>query len=88
MTVIALGPEAGSFLANVNRWRQQLQLEPITDAELPDQSKHLQVDGREGDYVELLGPEDRKPRKAMLAVMVKHGGKSWFIKLAGDAPRW
>jgi hypothetical protein len=84
ITVIDLGPEAGSLLANVNRWRGQLQLPPITEGELPQEVRHLPVDGQRGDYVELKSSEGTQPRQAMLAVMVPHGGKKWFIKMVGD----
>jgi len=85
VTVIDLGPEAGGLLANVNRWRGQLQLQPVSEEELSKQVKQLPVDGKKGDYVDLLGSPTVEPRQAMLAVMVEHGGMTWFIKLTGDA---
>jgi hypothetical protein len=85
VTVIDLGPEAGGLLANVNRWRGQLQLPPISQDELAKQVKPLPVDGQKGDYVELFGPATVEPRQATLAVMVEQGGKNWFIKLSGEA---
>ncbi|HEY5312927.1 MAG TPA: hypothetical protein VIK18_10430 [Pirellulales bacterium] len=85
VTVIDLGPEAGGLLANVNRWRGQLQLQPIGEDELEKQVKQLPVDGKQGQYVELFGPLTIEPRQATLAVMVEHGGLNWFIKLSGDA---
>jgi hypothetical protein len=32
-----------------------------------------------------VGPEDAKPRLAMLIVLVNHEGKSWMFRMTGDA---
>jgi len=42
-------------LDNVNRWRTQLNLKPITAAELSTTTKTLQVGGHEATYVSLAG---------------------------------
>ena len=45
LSVTALGRESGSLLDNVNRWRGQIGLEPITEKQLPDATRELQLDG-------------------------------------------
>ncbi len=42
-------------LQNVNRWRGQLQLEPIDAAQLPDESTPVEVDGTTATLVNLVG---------------------------------
>lgn len=44
LTVVPLGPEAAAVLPNVNRWRDQLGLPPITEAELPECTTQFRVD--------------------------------------------
>ncbi|HEX3657892.1 MAG TPA: hypothetical protein VHV55_19040 [Pirellulales bacterium] len=85
VTVIDLGSEAGGLLANVNRWRGQLQLPEISEDELHSHVKQLPVDEKKGQYIELFGLATVEPRQGTLAVMVEHGGKNWFVKLSGDA---
>ena len=86
ITVIDLSERAGDLLPNVNRWRRQVKLGPITHEQLDRQAEEIKVGGAVGHYVELVGPEDAKPRKSILGVIVLTEGKSWFIKLTGDAP--
>ncbi len=85
-TVIDLDAAAGDLLPNINRWRGQLQLSPTTQADLDRELKKISIDGVEGQYIELLGPKDAQPPKAMLGVVAVTGGKAWFFKFLGDAP--
>lgn len=43
------------ILANVNRWRGQLKLPPITATDLPQETKTLEVDGTSATLVNLAG---------------------------------
>jgi hypothetical protein len=45
LTVFAFGPRAGSLLANINRWRGQIGLEDITEADLDKVSRQIKVKG-------------------------------------------
>lgn len=77
ITVIAL--VAGqSVLANVNRWRGQVGLENIDQAQLQQQMQELPVDGQASPFVQIYGPQE-----SILAVLVEHGGQTWFIRLKG-----
>ena len=49
------GPEARSVLKNVNRWRGQLGLGQIDEADLINYIRKVNVDGHEGDFVDLEG---------------------------------
>lgn len=85
LTVTPMGPHAGGWLANVNRWRGQIDLSPLNQEELNKQTRHLKVEGQQADYIQLTAPADAESRKAMLAVMIERPDKTWFIKLAGPA---
>ncbi|MEM8865125.1 MAG: hypothetical protein AAGF31_06210 [Planctomycetota bacterium] len=65
-------------LANVNRWRGQVGLAPIDQTEVDDSKQSIQVDGAEGQLVEMIGDEN-----AILAAMLIRGGQVWFFKLTG-----
>ena len=54
LSVTPLGPEAGALLPNVNRWREQLELSPVQETELPMFTKTFEVDGRPVTLVDLI----------------------------------
>lgn len=80
ITVINLPGAAGDLLANVNRWRGQIELSSVTQAELDGVLEPISVNGTDGNYVELIGPD-----KAILGAIVNRAGRTWFFKLKGDA---
>jgi hypothetical protein len=85
ITVMQLPGLVEKLLLNVNRWRRQVQLDEITQAELEKTVQPIKVAGEEGQYVELVGPQSAKPRRAMLVVLASRGGKSWMFRMTGDA---
>jgi hypothetical protein len=52
---ISVSQAGGDMLANVNRWRGQLNLPPVSASELETTSQKLDIDGREATYVSLVG---------------------------------
>ncbi|MGC3970208.1 MAG: hypothetical protein QM775_23630 [Pirellulales bacterium] len=85
---ITVSEAQGDMLSNINRWRvQELSLPPIEADQLDSAVTKLKIDGREGDFVELIGSANPGPQQAIFAVVVPDGaGSSWFLKLKGDAP--
>jgi hypothetical protein len=61
LTVTALGREAGSVLDNVNRWRGQIGLKPITPAELSQVTTRRAVAGSEVTLVDITSAGDDAP---------------------------
>ena len=82
LAVTAFPGDVGGLLANVNRWRGQLQLPPIESAALPAALTHLDINGLHAELVELLGPEAPE-RKRVLGAIVPANGATWFFKLSG-----
>ncbi len=76
ISAIAAG---GNELDNVNRWRQQIGLEPVSEEELDSTARVIEVDGTAARMFELVGEAE-----TILAVIVPSGGQSWFFKLKGD----
>ncbi|MDA1052454.1 MAG: hypothetical protein O3C40_18515 [Planctomycetota bacterium] len=76
ITITAAG---GDVLLNVNRWRSQIGLEPFTEEQLAAEAQKVDMNGVEGEYFRLIGPQ-----QAILGVIATHGGRSWFVKLYGD----
>ena len=76
ITVVTAG---GDLLANVNRWRGQIELKPTTQEQLDRETQPIDVGELKGTYVKLDGP-----KKTTLAVVVEAAGRTWFITLKGD----
>lgn len=85
LAVTAFPGDVGGNLANVNRWRQQLQLAPISSAELGSSLQHVHAGDLHIDIAELLGPApaDGKVRQRVLGAIVPFNGATWFFKLSG-----
>lgn len=79
VTVTSFPGDVGGVLANVNRWRGQVGLGPINDADLAKETKSVDLaDGSKAVAVDVTG------KKRLYGLMVPRGGKTWFYKIIGD----
>jgi hypothetical protein len=78
VTVTSFSGNLGGLLANVIRWRGQVELPPIDDNELPRIAQPIEVGGEKGNYVDVAGPQKR-----ILGVLVKHEDQTWAFKMLG-----
>ena len=76
LSVSTFSGDGGGDLENVNRWRTQVGLEAIGDAEL--KALAVPVACKDGEIltVDMAGPKAR-----ILAGWSRTGGRSWFFKL-------
>lgn len=84
ISIIPLAGSGGGELENVNRWRSQIGLEPITATQLPEISEKVSIGNAEGSMLDLLGTnqESKKPER-MLAATLASGSTTWFFKMTG-----
>jgi hypothetical protein len=86
VNVSQLSGEGGGLLANVNRWRRQLGLPPVSQEE--DFSKmvdSLAVPGGQAQVVDFNGTNVKTGQVARLVgVVLPRNGQTWFYKLMGD----
>lgn len=78
ISVIPLSGEAGGDLSNVNRWRGQVRLSPVTEAELPQLAQAVEVAGQPAQLFNLAGSNT-----TILAVALLREGTTWFFKMTG-----
>lgn len=84
LAITAFPGNVGGDLANVNRWRGQLSLPLLGEAELGQALTPLAANGLTMQVVDLAGgPADNPVR--MLGAIVPHAGATWFFKLTGPA---
>jgi hypothetical protein len=80
------GGTGGGLLANVNRWRGQLGLSQLSDAELAKESKTVELPGGKATLVEMAGVDGRTGQNSRLVgAIVPQGNQTWFYKLMGNA---
>ena len=78
--------DGGGLAGNVNRWRGQLGLTPLSAEELTKAVKPVKTSAGEASFVEMAGTDARTGQPARLVgAMVLIGGQTWFYKLMGDA---
>ena len=86
ISVTAFPGDVGGPLANVNRWRNQLSLEPVAESELAKLTTSIDVLGGKATVVDMTGTDGKTGKAArMIAAMVTRKEKTWFYKLMGDA---
>jgi len=79
-SVSSFDGESGGELANVNRWRSQVQLPPIAEADLPNAVTRLSANGLSFTVADLASPGG--PNRTLGAI-VPFAGSTWFFKLTG-----
>lgn len=70
--------DVGGMLANVNRWRGQIGLAPLSEADLPALLEHFENPGFVGAFMHLKGPQQH-----MLAASIHEpaASRTWFVRV-------
>lgn len=82
LSVFVFPGAAGGTLDNINRWRGQVGMPPITEAALADETYPIKSDtGVDILVVDIKGSGG----DAIMGAIVVQGPQSWFFKLKGPA---
>ena len=81
LSIVALSGEAGGFLANINRWRGQLKLAPISGSDLKSATSSKKLGHFSYTVVNLV---DQSHQKGILAAILTTKETSYFFKLTGS----
>jgi hypothetical protein len=82
---VTVSTAGGDLAANINRWRDQVHLDPLPEAELERTMRRITVDGNDAITVEFVGTDNKKEPETIQGAIVEARGRQWFIKLRGDA---
>jgi hypothetical protein len=78
--------DGGGLTGNVNRWRKQLGLSEVSEAEIAKSVTVLTLARGKASLVDLSGTDARTSKPArVIGAMVPVQGSTWFYKLMGDA---
>lgn len=78
LTVTVFPGDVGGRLANINRWRGQVGLDPVTSNELPACTEPYTISEHDGTIVTLVGGID-----SIIGGLLPFHGNTWFFKLQG-----
>jgi hypothetical protein len=78
VSVVTFPGEGGSDADNVNRWRQQLQLPPMSQEAVATQIRPLKTEATTFATTDIAGPNART-----LAAWARKDGRVWFFKATG-----
>ena len=84
VSVIPLRGQAGGELENVNRWRGQAGLGPISRSELASEAKKVDIGGADGRLFEIVGAASDAGRTNIIAATLVRDGTTWFFKMMGQ----
>lgn len=82
LAVTAFPGNVGGNLANVNRWRGQIQLEPVGEQELAKLLNHLDAGSLHIDVVDIRADTGSDPQR-IIGAIVPLDGSTWFFKFSG-----
>lgn len=82
LSITAFPGDTGGLHANVNRWRGQIGLAPISDADVEKSTEHIDANGLHITFVEMVGTSGNPPMR-LLGAIVPHERETWFFKLTG-----
>jgi hypothetical protein len=83
LAITAFPGDVGGELANLNRWRGQINLSPIQQSEFEAAVQRIEKNGLRMTIVDIAGEGAGAQR--ILGAMIPLGGSTWFVKL-GPGP--
>ena len=86
VSVIPLPGLPGSDEANVNRWRGQVGLSPVSPDELKKSAESIEADGQPAQLYDVAGQNPGSGEATRILGVIQHRTDAvWFFKMTGDA---
>ena len=86
VSVIPMGGMAGGNLANVNRWRNQVGLEPIEEDAVQKMTEKIAIAGQDADLFDIVGAASGgSDAQRIIASVLHRDDTAWFFKITGDS---
>lgn len=84
LSISAFPGTTGGEAANLNRWRNQLSLAPMSGADLASTITRFESNGLKFAVVDFTG--QAAPAQRVIGAIVPVGSATWFFKLSGPEP--
>ena len=83
ISVTAFPGEAGGLSSNLNRWRGQLQLAPLSDEDLSSVIQRTEIENVPAYLIDFQ-TENNNPKPArILGAVFQTADRTWFVKMTG-----
>ncbi len=82
---VTLTAAGGDWVANINRWRGQVDLPQLQEAELAREVATWDVAGAQARFVDANNPNKTGPASRILGAIVPLRGQTWFFKMTGPS---
>jgi hypothetical protein len=83
ITFVPLPGDGGGVPANINRWRKEVQLPGLSDADAEKSAAVLQVAGVKSYIVDIANDNGPPLKNRTLGVIIPLGRQTWFVKMSG-----
>lgn len=83
LAVTAFPGNVGGDLANLNRWRGQVKLAPVSEGEFEANVQRVEHNGLKMIVTDIVGTGPSGAPERIIGAMVPHGGSTWFFKMQG-----
>ena len=85
VSVIPLPGDAGGDSANVNRWRGQVGLQPVSSEELMKLAQNIEIAGQPAELYDISGQTPGSGDATRILGTIQHrNSTAWFFKMTGD----
>lgn len=84
ITITRLDGEGGGILPNINRWRGQIKLPPVSQSDLDKQISKIKTAIGEAFVVDFSGSNASNEPTRMVGIIVPAGSYTWFFKMTGQ----
>jgi hypothetical protein len=85
VSVVSLPGTGGDDLANINRWRDQLKLAPVSAADLNGQVQSLTAAAGQFVLADMAGTVAEKGAVRILGAWLRQPDRVWFFKMMGPS---
>jgi hypothetical protein len=87
LTVSKLGGDGGGLAANVNRWRGQVNMQPLPDDKVTGQPMPVEGSSREMLLFNLNPDDAPAEAEGIFAAVLPLGSETWYFKLTGPSAK-
>jgi hypothetical protein len=84
ITITRLDGDGGGLLPNINRWRGQIKLAPINQADLDKQITKIKTTAGEAIVVDFSGSNASNEPTRIVGIILPAGNHTWFFKMTGQ----
>jgi hypothetical protein len=86
LSITMLSAATNPLLENINRWRRQISLSPLTEAQISSETTILENGDLKFTLMDYTGTQPSGVATHLLGAILYRGDEAWFFKLSGPAP--